>query len=149
MLKCRKGDYLRHNLNIFLALVLIAGSLFLALKVLNSSVAAKRDPIKIVRKIVYNNVPGLPNPTKNMKWHIAFSDEFNSTNLDSSKWNTCYDTYSVTYNGCTNSGNYEQEWYNSSQVTEGNGVATLTAQKQSVVGQSFSGAVQTWDVIDW
>jgi beta-glucanase (GH16 family) len=138
---------LKHNLNIFLALTLVAASIFVAFKLLNSPMPIKKYQIRTIAKTTSNTVPGLPNPSKNMKWNVAFSDEFNSNTLDSNKWNTCYDTYSSTYDGCTNAGNYEQEWYKSTQVSEANGAVTLTANKQSTVGQPINGSVQTYPYV--
>jgi beta-glucanase (GH16 family) len=67
---------------------------------------------------------------------LVFSDEFNSTSVDESKWNYCYDRYSYQYNGCTNYGNWENEWYLKSQVSEGAGNLVLTAEKEVTKGDN-------------
>jgi beta-glucanase (GH16 family) len=60
---------------------------------------------------------------------LVFSDDFNGTSLDASKWSTCYDWRLPSETGCTNQGNLEQEWYTRDQLTVGNGALILTAQK--------------------
>jgi beta-glucanase (GH16 family) len=52
-------------------------------------------------------------------WNLTFSDEFNSTSLNTTKWGTQY-TWS-----CTN--NDELEGYEAANVTEAGGLLTLTA----------------------
>lgn len=63
---------------------------------------------------------------------LVFSDEFNGTALNSSKWATCYDWRLPNETGCTNAGNSEQEWYTDSQVRVQNGSLALTAIKSPV-----------------
>ena len=70
--------------------------------------------------------------TDSTKWSVSFSDDFKGTQLDNSKWVTCYDWQNPSENGCTNGGNAEQQWYTPDQVTVKDGVATLTAIKQPV-----------------
>lgn len=55
-------------------------------------------------------------------WNLTFSDEFNASSLDASKWGTQY-TW-----GCTN--NDEQEGYEPGNVSLANGNAVLTATNQ-------------------
>jgi len=67
-------------------------------------------------------------------WKLSFGDEFNGSILDKRKWVTCYDWYDAKYNGCSNNGNNEQEWYSPSNVTQHDGSLKLTAVKKSTVG---------------
>ena len=76
----------------------------------------------------------LPTPPSGKEWAAGFSDEFNSTSLNTTNWSTCYHWYSVDYQGCTNAGNNEKQWYMPSQVSVGNGVARLSAEKRTVTG---------------
>jgi beta-glucanase (GH16 family) len=66
-------------------------------------------------------------------WNLTFSDEFNGTSLDTTKWGTQY-TWS-----CTN--NDELEGYQAANVTEGGGLLTLTAKDQNV---TCSGATHSY-----
>lgn len=73
-------------------------------------------------------------------WTLVFSDEFNGTSLDTSKWITCYDDYyNTTYDGCTNSGNSERQWYKSANVSVSGGTAKLQAQAETVTGWNWVG----------
>ena len=74
---------------------------------------------------------------------LVFSDDFNGLGLDASKWSTCYDWRLPSETGCTNEGNLEQEWYTKDEVTAGNGVLILTAQKQSI-DVAVRGQVKTY-----
>lgn len=74
--------------------------------------------------------PPAPGP-----WHLAFTDK----GFAGSAWVTCYDWNN---NGCTNSTNDDKQWYQPQQVSIANGVATLTAKRQSVLGST--GKRYTW-----
>ena len=60
---------------------------------------------------------------------MLFSDDFDSSNLDHSKWTTCYWWDN---NGCTNLGNNELEWYQPDDVLLNNGILQLRAQQRTV-----------------
>lgn len=77
-------------------------------------------------------------------YQLTFSDEFNGTSLDTSRWNTCYYHYNSQYNGCAHSS--ELQWYTASQVSVQNGYARLTAAKKQVTGYGSSGA-QTFNYV--
>lgn len=87
------------------------------------------------------STPGPPGstPPGPGPWHLAFSDDFHGTSLDTNRWVTCYD-WNV--NGCTNSGNRELQWYLPSQVTVGGGAATLTAEHVDTTGSD--GKTYSW-----
>jgi len=76
----------------------------------------------------------LPAAPAGQKWHEVYNDNFSGSALDSSKWVTCYDWYSKQYNGCSNTGNNELEWYMPGQVSVHNGYAQLTATPDPVMG---------------
>jgi beta-glucanase (GH16 family) len=61
----------------------------------------------------------------------VFLDNFEGTTLDSAHWSTCY------YWGCTNTGNAELEWYESSQVTVHDGSVSLTAVPKKTHGEQY------------
>lgn len=65
-------------------------------------------------------------------WRLQFSDEFDGSSLDTTKWSTCY--WWATDGGCTNEGNKEPQWYQPDEVLlSGNGILRLRAQQRSVV----------------
>lgn len=69
-------------------------------------------------------------PTVNKK--MVFNDEFDGVELNAKNWSTCYDWRKASETGCTNGGNFEQQWYTDSQVKLENGQLILTAVKQPV-----------------
>lgn len=87
---------------------------------------------------------GLPKPSLGHKWSQVFNDEFRGKTIDPSKWVDCYDWYSTTYNGCTNSGNNELEWYTTNQVTEQKGYVQLKAVTAPIIGLNISNQTQTY-----
>lgn len=72
-------------------------------------------------------------------WTEVFSDNFSGSKLDGTKWTTCYDWRLPTEDGCTNAGNYEQEWYMPQQVSIRDGAAIITASNSPVVAQAKNG----------
>ncbi len=60
---------------------------------------------------------------------LVFSDEFDGSALDSAKWNPCYPWNKQ---GCTNSGNHEQEWYLPDEILVENGMLRLRARPNPV-----------------
>jgi beta-glucanase (GH16 family) len=98
---------------------------------------AKSDTVRSVSSKKVSPTPASsattpPNVTNSNQWVTAFSDDFNGTQLDTSKWSTCYDWRPAATNGCTNGGNNEQEWYLPQQVSLKNGSANLTATNQPI-----------------
>src|ERR1700744_1166973 len=68
-------------------------------------------------------------------WQLVWSDEFNGTSVDGSKWNID--------NGNPNVNN-EKEYYQSANVAETGGNLVITAKNQSVGGQPYtSGKLET------
>ncbi len=63
-------------------------------------------------------------------WKLVFTDEFNGSQLDTTRWYTCYPGSED--GGCTNSGNNELEWYQPDEVFVENGLLRLRAQARSV-----------------
>lgn len=63
---------------------------------------------------------------------LVFGDEFSGTKLNDGNWATCYDWRLPTETGCTNGGNFEQEWYTNSQVQVQSGNLVLTADQDPV-----------------
>lgn len=62
-------------------------------------------------------------------WHPVFSDEFNGTSLDASKWNTCYPS------GCSGPSAGELERYQAANVSESGGYLHLTARQDVVTSR--------------
>jgi beta-glucanase (GH16 family) len=82
--------------------------------------------------------PGLPSdpvPAGSIgperQWRLAFADEFDGDELDTTSWARCY---WWAESGCTNASNNEQQWYVPEGVQVSDGTLRLTAQRQAAVG---------------
>jgi len=73
-------------------------------------------------------IPGQPMPNGNTSrsWVLKFSDEFNGSALDTTKWNTCFDW------GCFIDSNNELQCDTPKNVIVRNGIARLKAEKRKV-----------------
>jgi beta-glucanase (GH16 family) len=69
-------------------------------------------------------------PTKNK--HLVFSDDFDGPLVDNQKWSTCYDWKKPAETGCTNGGNFEQQWYSGTQLEQKDGKLLLNAISKPV-----------------
>ncbi len=63
------------------------------------------------------------------EWELVFSDDFDGSSLDTTRWHTCY-WWDV--DGCTIISNDELEWYQPEQVIVGDGVLTLRAEPRVI-----------------
>ncbi|HEY0755184.1 MAG TPA: glycoside hydrolase family 16 protein [Ktedonobacteraceae bacterium] len=64
-------------------------------------------------------------------WTLIFHDEFDGNSLDTSKWTTCYFNFKVGNDDCSHTQD-ELQLYQPANVTVGNGLLTLRAQKKLV-----------------
>lgn len=76
-------------------------------------------------------------------WKLIFNSDFSGNTLDTSMWATCY-WWAVGSDGCTNSGNAEEEWYLSSQVQVRDGALKLTAKREPTLGLGKNGHSRTY-----
>jgi beta-glucanase (GH16 family) len=83
---------------------------------------------------VLREQPNVPGP-----WNLVFSDDFDNDQLNSDNWVTCYDW---NYDGCTNGGHPELEWYLPGQVSVADGALTLSADKETTPGTN--GKTYSW-----
>ena len=79
--------------------------------------------------------PTLPSPISGTNYQLVWSDEFNGTSIDASKWNEV----GPWGQPVSSTGNFS---YLTSNVSEANGVATLTAQKS---GSNWTGGILSTD----
>ena len=77
-------------------------------------------------------------------WQLKFSDEFDGSKLDNSKWSPCY--YWGTASGCTNGGAGDLQWFQSDEVLVRDGILRLRAQKRQSNGKEYtSGLISSHD----
>ncbi len=71
-------------------------------------------------------------------WNIKFSEDFNGSGLDTSKWSTCY------WFGCSN--DIDQQTYDSGQVSVNGGLLHLRADNKPSGGKEYtSGMIASHD----
>ena len=83
-------------------------------------------------KIVNNVVPPSDSTTVKPVYSLVWSDEFNGTSVDATKW-----TFETGGGGW---GNNELEYYQPQNATVSNGNLVITAKKETVSGQSYTSA---------
>lgn len=89
-----------------------------------------------------------PTAPENKVWQQTFSDEFESSSLNSSNWSSCYHWYYTPLNGCTNAGYNEEQWYLPSQVGQENGHLRLTAERRlNTPGVGTGNTPRTFDYV--
>jgi beta-glucanase (GH16 family) len=71
----------------------------------------------------------MPGHTNTTPVKLVFADDFRGSQLNMSRWSTCYWWAS---HGCTIATNHELEWYLPGQVKVSNGIARLVAERRSV-----------------
>ena len=76
--------------------------------------------------------PASSHPTSNGNWELVFSDEFDGSSLDLSKWNTNY-----YYGSRTNTWNDEEQYYVDDAFQFNNGVMSIVAEKQDTPMEAF------------
>ncbi len=80
-------------------------------------------------------------------WTLVWSDEFDGTTLDASKWSI------QTGNGCPDLcgwGNNELQWYQEDNLVVENGLLVITAREEQVGENTFtSSRIRTKDKGDW
>lgn len=79
------------------------------------------------------------------KWEQTWSDEFNDTSLDTSKWS--YQDGTGAEYGLDGWGNNEQQYYTRDNLTVGNGAMTITATKGTHSGKAYDSA-RIWTMND-
>ncbi|MBP9827206.1 glycoside hydrolase family 16 protein [Candidatus Saccharibacteria bacterium] len=79
----------------------------------------------VINYLIY--IRNQANPKKKMQ--IVFYDDFSEEKLDASKWTTCYEWYSIEFDGCSNNGNKELQWYKSNRVRIQDGNLVLVASR--------------------
>jgi beta-glucanase (GH16 family) len=63
-------------------------------------------------------------------WNLVFTDDFNGTSLDTTKWSVCLPWYNST-TGCPGANSSEQELYMPDDVIVSNGILNLHAEKRT------------------
>ncbi len=87
------------------------------------------------------------NPITPQGWELIWSDEFDGSSLDSSKWNI--QTGDGTAEGIPGWGNNELQSYQAGNVSVGGGNLTITAREESADGREYtSGRINTAEKLD-
>lgn len=81
------------------------------------------------------------------QWSQKFSDEFAGASLNTNDWSNCYHWYYAQYDGCSNSGNNEQQWYTPSQIGLSDGTLKLKAEKRTVAGVGSGNTPQQYNYV--
>lgn len=72
-------------------------------------------------------------------WSILFSDEFNGTSVDTSKWSfTSSAESNCDANGCSNPGNQQLEYNQGKNCTVSGGLLTITAKRETAGGRPWT-----------
>lgn len=72
-------------------------------------------------------------------WSILFSDEFNGTSVDTSKWSFTSSAESTCDpNGCSNPGNQQLEYNQGKNCTVSGGLLTITAKRENAGGRPWT-----------
>src|ERR1700761_5333415 len=106
-----------------IAAIILAFCLFTSCSKSNGNLS----PVKVVTP---------PDTTKIVApvYQLVWSDEFNGTTIDTSKWGFDLGNLGV---------NNEEEYYQTQNATVANGNLVITAKKESVGGQSYTSARMT------
>ena len=87
------------------------------------------------------------NPLTPKGWELVWSDEFDGSSLDSSKWNI--QTGDGTAEGIPGWGNNELQSYQAANISVGGGNLTITAREESAGGREYtSGRINTAEKLD-
>ncbi len=87
-------------------------------------------------------------PLKAQEWELVWSDEFDGTELDISKW-SCQTGTGTEY-GLQDWGNNEEQYYREENVKVEEGHLVITARRQSYGGKGYtSGRIRTIGKGDW
>jgi beta-glucanase (GH16 family) len=83
------------------------------------------------------------------QWQLVWSDEFDGTSLDESRWS--YMTGDGTAYGLPSGwGNNELEYYSEQNAVVGDGILTITAKEEQMGGKQYTSArIRTLDKGDW
>lgn len=82
------------------------------------------------------------------EWELVWEDEFNGTELDTTKWS--YQTGTGSEYGLTDWGNKELQYYRERNVTVSDGMLHITAKRESFGGKGYtSGRIRTIGKGDW
>ena len=92
-----------------------------------------------------------PDPTEpgdSATWTLVWSDEFDGTQLDPTRW-TPQEGDGCDFGIC-GWGNNELQWYQAENAVVGNGLLTITARKESAGGKQYTSArLRTYRKGDW
>jgi beta-glucanase (GH16 family) len=108
----------------FLNVLLFTG---IAVALVSLVFSCKTDPNKAPSGIK----PVAPTPTTPVTYTLVWSDEFNGTTIDTSKWNMEQGNLNV---------NNEKEYYQAANATVANGNLVITAKKETVGGFPYTSA---------
>src|ERR1700744_78091 len=105
--------------------------LLISLSACKKNAFDKTGPVTPTTPVTTDTIPQGPNTVANPTYALVWSDEFDGTAVDTTKWG--YDLGNLNVNN-------EEEYYQTDNATVANGNLVITAKAQPVGGKPYTSA---------